>query len=270
VRPELVVNVRYMQITSDGMLRHSVFRGIRDDVRPEECTLEPRAAKDAIYKYYERAAPAMLPWLARRPCILMKPDGPLWPLPKWTPKRVKTTVVRTGGREVRGVIVDDVDVLRFAVEAGATGVLAQPFREGEEGQDFVAFRATAAGARALGRIADEIGLAAYAKAASGGAIEVLAALAPAPPDAAKALATLLARLAGEDVQLLDAVAAPWSVLDGARASAPLAWDDLDREPPAIDEAAPSPLPPTKPGDLARAVRRLERLVTSLAGPKPIR
>ncbi len=270
VRPELVVNVRYMQLTSDGMLRHSVFRGIRDDVRPEECTLAPRSATSAITMYYRRAAPAMLPWLARRPCIFVGESGPLWPLPKWTPKRVKTTLVRTGGREVRGVIVDDVDVLRFAIDAGATGVLAQPFREGEHGQDFVAWRAPPKGALALRGILEDIGLPAHAKAAGGGAIDVLAPLAPAPPDAAKALATLVARLAGEGVEVLEAVSAPWSVIDGRRVAAPLAWDDLDRDPPSIDDAAPEPLVASKPGVLARAVERLERMVASFVGPKSTR
>lgn len=38
VRPELVVSVRYAAITADGRLRHPVFRGLRPDISPEECT----------------------------------------------------------------------------------------------------------------------------------------------------------------------------------------------------------------------------------------
>lgn len=39
VRPEVVVSVRYGGITSDGLLRHPVFRGVRPDMRPEDCVL---------------------------------------------------------------------------------------------------------------------------------------------------------------------------------------------------------------------------------------
>ena len=311
VRPEIVVSVRYMQFTSDGMLRHSVFRGIRADVRPEGCTVSPsseparvhlsgaRADKHAWCKYYERAAAAMLPWLARRVCLFAGADGrPLWPLPKRTPSWVKTTLVRAGAREVRGVIVDDVDVLRFAVEAVCPTVLAQPFREGTAGQDFVALRARdASAARAVRKIVEEIGLEAFAKASGrgDGAIDVVVPIAPAPPDAARALAAIVARLAGADVQIVDAVAAPWSIVVSAadaeggtgrrpdasdsahaahaspRVAAPLAWDELDRAATAatlrvLDDVhpAPSAFANAEPRDLAAAVARLERLVASLA------
>jgi bifunctional non-homologous end joining protein LigD len=43
VRPEIVVSVRHMGLTPDGNLRHPVFRGVRDDLRPEDCTLEGAA-----------------------------------------------------------------------------------------------------------------------------------------------------------------------------------------------------------------------------------
>jgi bifunctional non-homologous end joining protein LigD len=39
VRPEIVVSVRHMGLTADGHLRHPVFRGVRHDVLPEDCTL---------------------------------------------------------------------------------------------------------------------------------------------------------------------------------------------------------------------------------------
>jgi len=41
VRPEIVVNVRFTAITPDGILRHPVFRGVRADVRPEDCLWPP-------------------------------------------------------------------------------------------------------------------------------------------------------------------------------------------------------------------------------------
>ncbi len=45
-RPVVVVSIRYMGITDDGLLRHPVFRGLRDDVLPEECVLDPMASQD--------------------------------------------------------------------------------------------------------------------------------------------------------------------------------------------------------------------------------
>ncbi len=43
LRPELVCEVRYMEITSDGKLRHPIFMRIRDDKDPRTCTLEAQA-----------------------------------------------------------------------------------------------------------------------------------------------------------------------------------------------------------------------------------
>jgi bifunctional non-homologous end joining protein LigD len=36
-KPELVVSVRYTGITGEGLMRHPVFRGVREDLRPDEC-----------------------------------------------------------------------------------------------------------------------------------------------------------------------------------------------------------------------------------------
>jgi bifunctional non-homologous end joining protein LigD len=40
VRPELVVDVEYLEITSQGRMRAASFKGLRDDKLPEECVLE--------------------------------------------------------------------------------------------------------------------------------------------------------------------------------------------------------------------------------------
>ena len=45
-RPEVVVSVRYMGISKDGLLLHPVFRGVRMDLAPEECVL--RAARSSF------------------------------------------------------------------------------------------------------------------------------------------------------------------------------------------------------------------------------
>lgn len=36
-KPELVVSVRYTGITGEGLMRHPVFRGVREDLRPGDC-----------------------------------------------------------------------------------------------------------------------------------------------------------------------------------------------------------------------------------------
>src|SRR5205814_520460 len=39
VKPELVAEVRYKEVTGDGLLRQPVFLRFRDDKRPEECVI---------------------------------------------------------------------------------------------------------------------------------------------------------------------------------------------------------------------------------------
>jgi bifunctional non-homologous end joining protein LigD len=48
VRPELVVNVRYTGFTDDGHLRHPVYRGLRADVAPRDCTAGPSLPLEQI------------------------------------------------------------------------------------------------------------------------------------------------------------------------------------------------------------------------------
>ena len=36
VEPELVASVEYSDMTSDGTLRHPVYKGLRDDIAPED------------------------------------------------------------------------------------------------------------------------------------------------------------------------------------------------------------------------------------------
>lgn len=40
VKPEIVVSVRHAGLTTDGIMRHPVFRGLRPDLAPEDCTTE--------------------------------------------------------------------------------------------------------------------------------------------------------------------------------------------------------------------------------------
>ena len=43
VRPELVCEVEYLQMTAAGKLRAPSFKGLRPDKPPEDCILEPAA-----------------------------------------------------------------------------------------------------------------------------------------------------------------------------------------------------------------------------------
>jgi bifunctional non-homologous end joining protein LigD len=58
VEPELVVEVRYKERTSDGLLRHPVFLRVRDDKRPEEADAAAQAHADPPTPGVARRAPA--------------------------------------------------------------------------------------------------------------------------------------------------------------------------------------------------------------------
>ena len=108
VRPELVCEVRYTEVTSAGLLRHPVFLRLRDDGTPEGCEAPPEpeappevpvAVEPAVPKlhltrldkvfwpiegytkgellaYYEAAWPWLEPYLRDRPLVLARyPDG---------------------------------------------------------------------------------------------------------------------------------------------------------------------------------------------------
>ena len=115
VRPALVAEVRYKEITGDGLLRQPVFLRFRDDKKPEECVIrdagsemrdadaslsathpasripppevqftnlnkvfwpEERYTKGDLIDYYRAISAWMLPYLADRPLVLTRfPDG---------------------------------------------------------------------------------------------------------------------------------------------------------------------------------------------------
>lgn len=112
VKPELVAEVRYKEITGDGLLRQPVFLRFREDKKPEECTIEgpgsrersepvlevptsptaPRSllpevkfsnlgkvfwpdegfTKGDLIEYYRAVSPWMLPYLTERPLVLTR------------------------------------------------------------------------------------------------------------------------------------------------------------------------------------------------------
>lgn len=125
VRPELVVQVRYLGFTEEGRLRAPVFLGLRPDVEPESCQASSPASLSApeptgstalgtgrvlvsnpdkvfwpesgytkldLCSYYASIAPHMLPFLRGRPLVLVRhPDGIAgksfyqWNVPEGTP-----------------------------------------------------------------------------------------------------------------------------------------------------------------------------------------
>lgn len=112
VKPEMVVEVRYKEITDDGLLRQPVFLRFRDDKKPEECVIEKRGVsggggeeplpalprsdpqpkttavaftnlqkvfwpdegytKGDLIEFYGAISPWMLPYLTERPLVLTR------------------------------------------------------------------------------------------------------------------------------------------------------------------------------------------------------
>ncbi len=101
VRPELVAEIAYTEVTPDNVLRHPSFLGLRGDKPAAEVVAEtpqpPPAApastitvtsrdrmifpdsdvtKGELADYYHLVAPAMLPWVGNRPVSLVRcPQG---------------------------------------------------------------------------------------------------------------------------------------------------------------------------------------------------
>ncbi len=101
VRPELVAEVAFAEVTPDHLLRHASFLGLRGDKPAVEVVAEVPApppsapvsairvsnrdrvifpdsdvTKGELADYYQAIAPAMLPWVANRPVSLVRcPQG---------------------------------------------------------------------------------------------------------------------------------------------------------------------------------------------------
>jgi len=105
IKPKLVAEVAYAEVTGDGVLRHSSYLGLREDKKPEAIVRETPAAVETIAQpevtsgikissrdrvifpegkltkgqladYYEIVAPIMLPWAGSRPISLVRcPQG---------------------------------------------------------------------------------------------------------------------------------------------------------------------------------------------------
>ncbi|MEP9359991.1 DNA ligase D [Sphingomonas sp. KR3-1] len=104
LKPKLVAEIAYTEMTNEGTLRHPSYLGLREDKKPEAVVLEVEASvesaavpaassvkisnrdrvifpessitKGALADYYAAVAPIMLPWVASRPISLVRcPQG---------------------------------------------------------------------------------------------------------------------------------------------------------------------------------------------------
>lgn len=234
VKPEIVVSIRYMSFSSDGALKHPVFRGVRPDVDPEECTTnpdtppepaKPRKAhrpakggaavpeggleKDDVCTYYDEVASRLLPWVHDRPCLPLRfepasgKSGPVWPLPRSTPASVRTSASPPGMRiEQRGD-------LRVLVDIGA-GSLSMPSKG-----DFVAIHTKSEDVvRRFRDLASAASLPSLVKTSGVADYDLLLALGPLPRAAVRTFGELVLQLVRGDGEavLLDSVVVPWALV----------------------------------------------------------
>lgn len=104
LKPHLVAEIAYTEMTGDGVLRHPSYLGLREDKRPEAVVMEaptpvddvaapPSSSvrisnrdrvlypecgitKGQLADYYQAMAPVMLPWVGSRPISLVRcPQG---------------------------------------------------------------------------------------------------------------------------------------------------------------------------------------------------
>jgi bifunctional non-homologous end joining protein LigD len=147
VTPVLLAEVEYGEWTSDGLLRHPSFKGLREDKAPADVVRElPGDARELAFgertvrvsnwskvlwphtgftkgdlvEYYVAVAPTLLPHLAGRPLTLKRyPDGVDGQhfyekqSPGHRPDWVRTAPIRTGRKTIDFTLVDDVATLAW-------------------------------------------------------------------------------------------------------------------------------------------------------------
>jgi bifunctional non-homologous end joining protein LigD len=228
VDPDLVAEVEFTEWTSQKMLRHPSYKGLRDDKRPLDVVLErageptaprlrelipqPGFTKDQVIDYYLRIAPTLLPHLR--------------------------------GRHVDGAAVDDLADLVRLVDGG-TVELHAPLATVSDPRHPTAlvFDAESSDdALHVRSLFDQTGLQTFPKADGNGGLQVYVPLnGTATHDEAapfaQAVATTLERAYPDSGSIgwshnaaSGSVLAPYSLCDGARPTVamPLAWDEVER------------------------------------------
>lgn len=147
VRPSLLAEVEFTEWTSEGLLRHPSFKGLREDKDPldvvrelpddaREIELEGRRVKVSnwtkvlwprtgftkgdLVEYYVRVAPTLLPHLEGRPLTLKRypngVDGQFFyekNSPKHRPDWVRTAPIRTGSKTIDFTLAEDTATLAW-------------------------------------------------------------------------------------------------------------------------------------------------------------
>src|SRR5437762_2675606 len=155
VRPKLVVEVRYKEITEDGLLRQPTFLRFRTDKAPEECVSQeappvtpPPVSKrevpftnlDKVYwpeegytkgdliEYYRAISPWLLPYLRNRPVVLTRfPDGIEGKssyqkdAPEFAPDWMRTVPIWSEDtqRDIRYFVFDDAESILYIANMGS-------------------------------------------------------------------------------------------------------------------------------------------------------
>lgn len=162
VEPRLVAEVKYKEVTDQGLLRQPTFSRFRDDLPVEECDVVPGGAgseptpveaeeerdlalsnldkifwpeegytKGDLLEYHRRIAPWMLPYLRDRPLVMARyPDGIEGKsffqkdAPPYAPDWVRTVTVWSEGseRELSYFVAEDVESLLYVVNLGTVPI----------------------------------------------------------------------------------------------------------------------------------------------------
>lgn len=258
VAVQMVVRVKSHGFTEDGHLRAAVFQGVRADVRPRDCTAGPNdelaidlpvfgggigstderdagrlvviTNREKIYfpedqfnkgdllDYYEAIAPVMLPYLARRPVVLVRyPDGIhgksfyQWRAPEGTPDWVRTFELYDDEKQAeRGAgkaafLIDSTDALLHIVNLGCIPIHVLAGRENtREHCDFITidfdiaqrpFKDAVVMALSLMEILEDLSLTGFPKTSGQRGLHVLVPMGPGVPfEGAKILCELLGRV----------------------------------------------------------------------------
>ena len=147
-KPVLVVEVRYKEITEDGLLRQPTFLRFRPDKAADEADHQPASAappprapvlsnldkvfwpeagytKGDLIDYYRDISPWLLPYLRDRAVTLTRyPDGIAGKsffqkdAPAHVPGWVRTARVQGDGRELDFFVCDDLETLLYVVNLG--------------------------------------------------------------------------------------------------------------------------------------------------------
>ncbi len=148
-----MVEVRYKEITEEGLLRQPTFLRFRSDKTPAECVAadappEPASVekrevpfsnldkvfwpeegytKGDLIEYYRSISPWLLPYLKDRPVVLTRyPDGIAGKsffqkdAPDYVPSWIRTARVYSddGGRDIDFFICEDVETLLYVINLG--------------------------------------------------------------------------------------------------------------------------------------------------------